>query len=256
MWRTAPGQPRSATFDLAFDLESSASTPGQMRVRGVGRARRARIRGVTTTRCRMPESGARFSQWSSICYSHGHRCVVVYFTMKICGVDVKDIDVLPKGPLLAFSVLGQNCGYLVAFTAADKHWQDGGRDPRRAGRRRIVARPRPRVSRTLMWLLLAVRRSGIRGPPSSAGIIGAFTTVSRGRASFARQRDGWIRDSDSLIGRTTPHPESRTRLRRTGDGTVAGRLRAVRARTFGSAAACSPGGCSDRPRSYRARRSS
>jgi uncharacterized RDD family membrane protein YckC len=42
--------------------------------------------------------------------------VVVYFTAQICGLTVRDLDVLPRAPLLAF-LLVQNGGYLVAFTA-------------------------------------------------------------------------------------------------------------------------------------------
>lgn len=42
--------------------------------------------------------------------------LVVYFTMKICGLTVRQLGLLPKGPLLAF-LLVQNGGYLVAFTA-------------------------------------------------------------------------------------------------------------------------------------------
>ena len=42
--------------------------------------------------------------------------LVVYFTAQICGLTSRDLDVLPKAPLLAF-LLVQNGGYLVAFTA-------------------------------------------------------------------------------------------------------------------------------------------
>ncbi len=42
--------------------------------------------------------------------------LVVYFTAQICGLTVRDLDVLPRAPLLAF-LLVQNGGYLVAFTA-------------------------------------------------------------------------------------------------------------------------------------------
>jgi uncharacterized RDD family membrane protein YckC len=41
---------------------------------------------------------------------------VVYFTMRICGVSLTELGLLPKGPLLAF-LLVQNGGYLVTFTA-------------------------------------------------------------------------------------------------------------------------------------------
>ena len=42
--------------------------------------------------------------------------VVIYFTMQICGLDLADLKILPKGPLVAF-LLVQNLGYLVVFTA-------------------------------------------------------------------------------------------------------------------------------------------
>lgn len=41
---------------------------------------------------------------------------VVYFTMKISGLTVGEIAILPKAPLVAFLIL-QNIGYFVAFTA-------------------------------------------------------------------------------------------------------------------------------------------
>ena len=82
--------------------------------------------------------------------------VVIYFTMQICGVTLDDLDVLPKGPLLAF-LLVQNGGYLVAFTAGGQTLgkmaagirvvssdDDGSLDVGRA------------LLRTLVWLVLAV----------------------------------------------------------------------------------------------------
>ena len=42
-------------------------------------------------------------------------CIVVYFTLQICGLSPEEWGVLPKGPLVAF-LLVQNGGYLVAFT--------------------------------------------------------------------------------------------------------------------------------------------
>ena len=41
--------------------------------------------------------------------------IVIYFTMKICGVTFDEVGILPKIPLIAF-LLVQNGGYLVAFT--------------------------------------------------------------------------------------------------------------------------------------------
>ena len=82
--------------------------------------------------------------------------VVVYFTMQICGLSLEDIDILPKGPLLAFLVL-QNCGYLVAFTA-------GGQTlGKMAAGIRVVSSDADEaldigraLVRTVMWIVLAV----------------------------------------------------------------------------------------------------
>jgi len=82
--------------------------------------------------------------------------VVVYFTMQICGISVEDLDLLPKGPLLAF-LLVQNGGYLVAFTA-------GGQTLGKmvVGIRVVPTDDEPSIDlgraflRTLMWVLLAV----------------------------------------------------------------------------------------------------
>jgi uncharacterized RDD family membrane protein YckC len=42
--------------------------------------------------------------------------VVVYFTMQLCQLNIDDLGILPKGPMVAFLFV-QNGGYLVAFTA-------------------------------------------------------------------------------------------------------------------------------------------
>ena len=42
--------------------------------------------------------------------------VVIYFTMQLCQLNIDDLGILPKGPLVAFLFV-QNGGYLVAFTA-------------------------------------------------------------------------------------------------------------------------------------------
>lgn len=82
--------------------------------------------------------------------------VVIYFTMQICGLTLADLDVLPKGPLLAF-LLVQNGGYLVAFTAGG---QTLGKMA--AGIRVVSAEAESEMDlgrafvRTAMWLVLAV----------------------------------------------------------------------------------------------------
>lgn len=82
--------------------------------------------------------------------------VVVYFTMQICGITLRELDLLPKGPLVAFLFV-QNGGYLVAFTA-------GGQTLGKmvAGIRVVPADSDTSLDlgraflRTLMWLVLAV----------------------------------------------------------------------------------------------------
>ena len=82
--------------------------------------------------------------------------VVIYFTMQICGITIREIGILPKGPLLAF-LLVQNGGYLVIFTTGGqtlgkmatgiKVVTAGTGSPLDPGRA---------VLRTLIWALLAV----------------------------------------------------------------------------------------------------
>lgn len=82
--------------------------------------------------------------------------VVVYFTMKICGLDLADLGVLPKTPLVAF-LLVLNGGYLVVFTA-------GGQTlGKMVAEIRVVGTDpdsRPDLGhslvRTLVWVVLAV----------------------------------------------------------------------------------------------------
>jgi uncharacterized RDD family membrane protein YckC len=82
--------------------------------------------------------------------------VIVYFTMKICGLTTEDLGILPKGPLIAF-LLVQNGGYLVAFTAGG---QTLGK--KAAGIRVVSAEPDGTVDlghsvvRTLVWVALAI----------------------------------------------------------------------------------------------------
>jgi len=149
------GQPRAATFDLAFDLDGPASTPGLMR----GAPGEMSRQDSWSADDAPPDAGvgARFlAVVIDLLILMVIDAAVIYFTMQICGVDVKDIDVLPKGPLLAFLFV-QNSGYLVAFTA-------GGQT---LGKMAVGIRVVPdgdgssldlarAFLRTLMWLLLAV----------------------------------------------------------------------------------------------------
>lgn len=99
--------------------------------------------------------------------------VVIYFTLRICGLTVQDLAALPKGPLIAF-LLVQNGGYLVAFTA-------GGQTLGKmiAGIRVVSAEPSSTLDvghalvREAMWLVLAA--------PAGLGFLPAlFTRDHRG----------------------------------------------------------------------------
>jgi uncharacterized RDD family membrane protein YckC len=92
--------------------------------------------------------------------------IVIYFTMQICSITLADLDILPKGPLVAFLFV-QNGGYLVAFTAGG---QTLGKMA--AGIRVVPAESEAPLDlgraflRTLMWVLLAV--------PAGLGFISAL----------------------------------------------------------------------------------
>jgi uncharacterized RDD family membrane protein YckC len=82
--------------------------------------------------------------------------VVLYFTMKICGVSYAELSLIPKAPLLAF-LLVQNGGYLAAFTAG------GQTIGKMAAGIRVIATESAgtldfgrAVKRTLVWIVLAV----------------------------------------------------------------------------------------------------
>ncbi len=98
--------------------------------------------------------------------------LVVYFTMRICGLSFSEAGLLPKGPLIAF-LLVQNGGYLVAFTAGG---QTLGKMA--VGIRVVTAESPSSVDlgraflRELLWLILAV--------PAGLGFLTIFTSDHRG----------------------------------------------------------------------------
>jgi uncharacterized RDD family membrane protein YckC len=81
---------------------------------------------------------------------------VIYFTLEICGLDVADLRILPKGPLVAF-LLAQNLGYLVVFTAGGQTLGKMAADIRVVSARSNASLDLSRsIVRTLVWLVLAV----------------------------------------------------------------------------------------------------
>jgi uncharacterized RDD family membrane protein YckC len=98
--------------------------------------------------------------------------VVLYFTLKICGLSSADLGQIPKAPLLAFLLL-QNGGYLASFTAG------GQTIGKMATGIRVVATESVgtldfgrAVTRTLIWLLLAA--------PAGLGFVTVFSRDHRG----------------------------------------------------------------------------
>jgi uncharacterized RDD family membrane protein YckC len=97
--------------------------------------------------------------------------LVVYFTMKICGLSAADLDVLPKVPLIAFFVV-QNGGYLVVFTAGGQtlgKMAMGIKVISTAGSEQIDV-PHS-LLRTVLWLVLAI--------PAGLGFLTALFSPER-----------------------------------------------------------------------------
>jgi uncharacterized RDD family membrane protein YckC len=97
--------------------------------------------------------------------------IVIYFTLRIVGLNIQDLSSLPMGPLIAF-LLVQNGGYLVAFTA-------GGQTLGKMaiGIRVVAAEPASTLDvshalvREATWLLLAA--------PAGLGFLPALFTRDR-----------------------------------------------------------------------------
>jgi uncharacterized RDD family membrane protein YckC len=98
--------------------------------------------------------------------------VVLYFTLKICGLSYDEFGLIPKVPLLAF-LLVQNGGYLAAFTA-------GGQTlGKMATGIRVIATESAgtldfgrAITRTLVWILLAA--------PAGLGFLTVLSRDQRG----------------------------------------------------------------------------
>lgn len=152
-------QPRAQSFDLA----PSDSAPA-----------RSRVSTTSTPQPAVQDAGV----WSrllavaiDLLILAVVDAVVIYFTLRIVGLNIQDLSSLPKGPLIAF-LLVQNGGYLVAFTAGG---QTLGKMA--TGIRVVAAEPASTLDvshalvREAMWLLLAA--------PAGLGFLPALFTRDR-----------------------------------------------------------------------------
>src|SRR6266851_8866688 len=90
------GQPRSATFDLAFDLDSSASTPGMTPAETAGMSQASEDAWSEDDAPQDAGVGARFvAVVIDLLILMVIDAVVIYFTMQICGIAVADLGILP-----------------------------------------------------------------------------------------------------------------------------------------------------------------
>ncbi len=152
--RARAASPRSASLDLALDLDESA-TP-----RAVGvPVELAQVQGRLA-----PGAGAQDGGLGAravavaidLLVLGAIDAAVIYFTMQICGVTFPEVGIIPKGPLVAFLVV-QNVGYLVAFTAGG---QTLGKMA--TGIKVVATEPEGAIDlgralkRTVAWLVLAM----------------------------------------------------------------------------------------------------
>ena len=156
---------RPPTLELGFD--------GPERPRLSNRAQSAPVEGVSDVDP-VGEDASVAARFAAVVTDFlilaGVDVVVIYFTLRICGIGMEDLGVLPLAPLVAF-LLVQNGGYLVAFTASG---QTLGK--MMAGIRVVSAEPQSPLDlgrafvRELIWLALAV--------PAGLGLL---TVLSRDR---------------------------------------------------------------------------
>jgi uncharacterized RDD family membrane protein YckC len=165
--RVRAEQPRAQTLDLT--LEPDHTVPEVRRMTPGERASSAPWPPPRQERAQRAENATMMARLIAVLIDlvilAAIDAAVVYFTMQICGLTFDDLDILPKGPLLAF-LLVQNGGYLVAFTA-------GGQTlGKMAAGIRVVPTESDSLDlghaflRELMWLLLAM--------PAGLGFLTAF----------------------------------------------------------------------------------
>lgn len=131
-------QPRAPMLDLSPPLAAGVTAP------------------VAGQRSELASLGARLTAvLLDLAILAAIDAVVIYFTLQICGLTIRELSVVIKGPLVAF-LLFQNAGYLVAFTL-------GGQTlGKMAAGIKVVPEDQdsplglgPSIVRTLVWALLA-----------------------------------------------------------------------------------------------------
>jgi uncharacterized RDD family membrane protein YckC len=177
--RATPDAPRVRTHPRAqsFELGLDASSPAPARS-SVRRAGATRVEHETAAETLGEDAAATAGLASRFLAAAIDLFIlgivdfsVVYFTMQISGIELLDLPVLPKWPLLIFLLI-QNGGYLVAFTA-------GGQTLGKMalGIRVVAAADAEPVGlvragvRTLLWALLAI--------PAGLGFLTALFTADR-----------------------------------------------------------------------------
>jgi uncharacterized RDD family membrane protein YckC len=98
--------------------------------------------------------------------------IVIYFTLRISGLALEELGVLPKGPLVAFLLL-LNAGYFAAFTAGGQTLGKMATGIRVVGTESFGTLDAGQaVTRTVVWMLLAV--------PAGLGFLTLFSPERRG----------------------------------------------------------------------------
>jgi uncharacterized RDD family membrane protein YckC len=148
------GEPKPQSFELGFDTGPSAALT---RIAADAKAPGEDDTGAGPATIRDAGVVARFFAVAiDLVILALVDAAVVYLTMQICGLNMSEVALLPKVPLIVFLIV-QNGGYLVAFTA-------GGQTLGKMalGIRVVTAEEAEPLGvgraglRTFMWALLAV----------------------------------------------------------------------------------------------------
>jgi uncharacterized RDD family membrane protein YckC len=172
--RATPEIPRLRSLQLPaplFDLETD-DPPVEAEARAVRQPVRAGTEGSPSRDAEVAGYLARLAATAiDLAILAAVDVLVIYFTMQICGLGLTDLEILPKGPLIAF-LLVQNGGYLVIFTAGGQTLGKVAADIRVVSERPDSSLDLGRsMLRTLVWVLLAV--------PAGLGFLSAVFSADR-----------------------------------------------------------------------------